>query len=415
VAHLPSPETGEWFNALNEITLKHVRDKFVQTVEDNGRFDNSLRISLVPRERGFAVMRGDERLAVIHAAHAFIPHRRFIYANFLTPGPHWQEVAAVLDSLKAKQEARPKLHREANEERAAASAAEAERRRAAARRRIDQMPGYMAPELIDACLKASRRIRLERQVAYDRPVVLKFDLGELTLLPIAGTGAHLRMPFGFTKGTGTLKGELILNDCEPLPLVISKAVGEEDAVVAWACALLGFADATCINFKPTTPTARPEPTWQRRPHSSMSHRLPSTQTLPRQRRWPRHLEQVGPWIHCSGSFVAGHRRHLPDGWTARAEARDRARQVGIILHPHETWVQPHARGIPDDIEMRFLWHAPPELGLSSRPPTRESQTSSRTNSGATPADQPHDEWVAAGRTGARAHEGVMAELLCEDQ
>ena len=35
-----------------------------------------------------------------------------------------------------------------------------------------------------------------------------------------------------------------------------------------------------------------------------------------------------------------------------------ARQVGIILDPYETWVRPYARGVPEDIEMRFRWHAP---------------------------------------------------------
>jgi hypothetical protein len=85
--------------------------------------------------------------------------------------------------------------------------------------------------------------------------------------------------------------------------------------------------------------------------------------LPRTQHWPRHLEPVGQWVSYSGSLVAGHRRHLHDGRTASDEARERARQVGIILQPYETWVQPHVRGIPDNIEMRFLWHAPVELKL----------------------------------------------------
>jgi hypothetical protein len=307
-------------------------------------------------------MRGDKRLAVIHAAHAFIPHRPFIYANFLRPGPHWQQVAGVLNRAKEKQVAKPKHAREAKEARPAAREAELERRGASAQRRIDRLPAHLGPELIDACLDASRRIRLERQVAYDRPVVLKLDFGELTLLPIAGTGARLRMPFRVSTATETLKGELILEDRDPLPLIIGRGVGEADAVMAWTCALLGFADATCIEFEPPKPTARPEPARQWRPRPLVPPRHPSTRRLPRQRPWPRHLEPVGQWIRYSGSFVAGHRRHLPDGWTASAEAREHARRVGIILHSHETWVQPHTRGIPDDIEMRFKWHAPPELG-----------------------------------------------------
>lgn len=225
------------------------------------------------------------------------------------------------------------------------------------------MPDNLAPELIDACLDASRRIRLERQVAYEHPVVLESGFGELTLLPITGT-TRLLMPFHLNKGTGTLKGELILGDRDPLPLLISEDIAGEDAIPAWTCALLGFADATCIEFKPAGPTVRREPTRPRiRPPSTASHHRPSMRTLPRKQPWPSHLEPVGRWVRYSDSFVAGHRRRLNDGQTASAEARDRARQVGIILHPHETWVRAHTRGVPDDIEMRFLWHAPTELKL----------------------------------------------------
>ena len=41
-------------------------------------------------------MRGDVRLAIIHATRAQVPHRDVIHANFLKPGPHWQQVADVL-------------------------------------------------------------------------------------------------------------------------------------------------------------------------------------------------------------------------------------------------------------------------------------------------------------------------------
>ncbi len=363
MAQLPPAETPDWINTVNEIALKYVRDKFIKAVEDNTRLGDDLRASLLPRERGFAIMRGDVRLAVIHPAHAFIPHRPFICANFLAPGPHWQQVANVLHDAEADLVAERKREQEAKAAAEAAAAADAERRRAAAQRRIDQLPDNLAPQLIDACLHASRRIRLERQVAYDRPVVLKFDIGELTLLPIAGTETRLRMPFRLTKGTEILKGELVLGDSDPLPLLIGQGVADNVAITAWTCALLGFADATCIELEPTEPKARRASArrhWQS--PSSVSLRRPSASALPRTQRWPSHLEPVGHWVRYSGSFVAGHRRHLPDGWTASVEARDRARQVGIILHPHETWVQPHARGIPEDIEMRFQWHAPPELG-----------------------------------------------------
>ena len=35
--------------------------------------------------------------------------------------------------------------------------------------------------------------------------------------------------------------------------------------------------------------------------------------------------------------------------------------VGITLHWDETWVQSYIRGVPDNIEMRFLWNSPTEL------------------------------------------------------
>jgi hypothetical protein len=169
----------------------------------------------------------------------------------------------------------------------------------------------LAPELIDACRDASRRIRLERQVAYERPVVLECDVGDLTLLPIAEAQTRLLLPFRLNKGMKTLTGELVLGDRDPLPLLIGEDVADEDALTAWAYALVGFADTTCVEFEPTEPRTGRGPTRPRQPPSLTSHRRPSAQTLPRQ--WPRQLEPVGDWIRCSGSFVAGARDLNPPG------------------------------------------------------------------------------------------------------
>lgn len=142
------------------------------------------------------------RLATICATRANILYGAVIHANFLRPGSHWQQTADALHSADAE------LVRAAAA--TVAAAAEAERSRAAARRRIDVLPNDLTPELIDACLDASRQIRLERQVAYERPVVLECDLGELTLLPIAGAATRLLMPFRLSRGSETLNGELVL-------------------------------------------------------------------------------------------------------------------------------------------------------------------------------------------------------------
>jgi hypothetical protein len=357
LAQVPSPETADWINLVNEIAVKYARDKFTEVVEGNACFGEGLTASLVPSSKGFAIMRGEDRLAIIHAAHASIVNRPFIYANFLTPGPHWQHAAEVLSHAEAELVGARKRNEEGAAQ-AAEAAANTSGTRAAWRRRIDQLPRDVAPGLIDACLAASRRIRLERRVAYDHPVVLESDIGELTLLPITGTLTRLLLPFHLSRGSELLKGELILEDHDPLPLLISQNVADEDAITAWACALTGFADATCIEFGVA---ARPRPTTQRRRPSSVSRRSPATRTLPRKQRWPEHLEPKGQWVRYSSSFVVGHRRHLHDGQTASDEARDWARQVGIILGPQETWVRPYVRGIPDGMHLRFWWHAPGAL------------------------------------------------------
>lgn len=257
------------------------------------------------------------RLAFIHATSAYIPHHEIIQANFLTAGSHWQHVADVLHGAEAELMAEWERKQTAKTAaKTAAAAARAQRGQAATRRRIDQLPADLSPELIAACLDASRGIRLERQVAYERPVILQCDFGELTLLPVAGA-TRLIMPFRLSRGTETVKGELILDDHDPLPLLVDENVPDEHAITAWTCALLGFADATCIEMEPSDSPPQRQPTtpgW-RRPSSTPRPRA-STQSLPRRRSWPRHLEPVGHWIRYSGSFVAGHRRHLNDGHTA---------------------------------------------------------------------------------------------------
>jgi hypothetical protein len=376
LTHLPPPETLEWNSIVSEIALKYLRTKFIRAIQDNVRIDEGVRVVLLAREKGFAIMRGDVRLATIHAARAQIPHREGIRANFLIPGAHWRLLADVLHGAEGELVAEWKRQEEAAK--AAAVAADvgvkAKLTRAAARR-IDHLPDGLDPELVNACLHASRRIRLERQVAYERPLVLESEVGELTLLPVARTGSRLLMPFRLSKGMETLTGDLVIGDCDPLPLLIGEAVADEDAITAWACALLGFADATCVELEQPAPATRRDPaTPQPRPRSPVA-RSGSTRTLPRGRPWPSYLEPVGHWIRYRGSFVAGHRRHLQDRQRASDEAHDRARQVGIILHPHETWVRPHARGVPDGIEMRFVWHPPVRLKLSDiRTRSREPHT-----------------------------------------
>lgn len=192
-------------------------------------------------------------------------------------------------------------------------------------------------------------------------MVLVSDFGELALLPVIETGPTFSFPFRLVTSAKIIRAELVLSDTDPLSLRVGNDVALDDAVMAWISGLLGFADVTCIQFDSRTARtqrARREPPGPassipvpRRPRQSAQGRHP----------WPGNLKPIGRWTRYSGSFVAGHRRRLNDGQTSSDEARQRARQVGITLQAHETWVRPHARGIPDDLEMRFHWHLPEPL------------------------------------------------------
>jgi hypothetical protein len=361
LTHLPPQETLEWQTVADELVLKHDGGRFIKAMKDNARFGKGLRSVLRQNERGIAVMRGEVRLAIIHPSRAQVPHQQVIYANFLVPGPHWRQVADILHGAEPELVAEWKREQEAKLAGNKVSAAATAERTPAVRRRIVQLPDDLAPELIDACLDASRRIRLDRQVTYERPVILESDVGELTLLPIAGPETRLLMPFRLRMGMDVLHGELVLGDRDPLALLIGTEIPDEAAITAWTCALLGFADATCIELAPVEPRVRRELEAQKRPSRGVSRDRMASQIVPRRQMWPENLEPVGRWVRFGGSFVAGHRRRLNDAQAASGEACDRARKVGITLGPHQTWVRPHTRGVPDDIEMRFRWHPSPAL------------------------------------------------------
>ena len=113
LAHLPPPESLEWNSIVSDITLKHLPGTFMRAIADNARFDTGIHVALVPGEKGFAVMRGDTRLAVIHAARAQIPDREGMRANFLIPGEHWQLLAEVVRDTEADLVAEGQRHEEA--------------------------------------------------------------------------------------------------------------------------------------------------------------------------------------------------------------------------------------------------------------------------------------------------------------
>ena len=86
--------------------MEHVRDKFSGlAVADYAHFGIGLRVIPEWSESRFSIIRDGVQVAIIHPTSAYISdgrniHAKVIHANFLTPGPHWQQVA---DSLHRAQ------------------------------------------------------------------------------------------------------------------------------------------------------------------------------------------------------------------------------------------------------------------------------------------------------------------------
>jgi hypothetical protein len=230
---------------------------------------------------------------------------------------------------------------------------------------LDSFPAYIPRQIVNACLEASHRIRFDRQVAYENPLVLECATGVLTLHPITGTPPHLHIPFQLRTMAMSASGELLLRNKDPLPMLVNHDLNIDDAITAWVHALLGFADATCIEVAPTV-THGALGALHPRLAATVPRKRTSTRPVPQRHPWPGQLEPIGSWIQHGASFVAGHRRRLSENQVASDDAVERALLVGIALNPHETWVRPHTRGIPKHTEMRFRWHVQTELRQISR-------------------------------------------------
>jgi hypothetical protein len=330
--------------------------EFVEAMKRNARgVGEHLRAYYDRDAHGFELRDGDEAIALIRAGGAHIYGGATVEGNFLVDGPHWGLLRAKIVEDKVL---RPR----------AATPAPAEKPHPAPkhsvtppRRRIlvDEVPVGVSPELAEVVVEASRKIREERRHAFDRPITLEYELGSFILSPIVGTPEFLRVPFVFLRDRKRVEGDILLSsNRDPLPVHIDE---EADLMLesVWAGALLALADATC--FELPSSTERREPVVSRPSPSKEGSRSGGSgyrrmRSSPRSEIWPSHLRPVGAWARYSGAFVSGHRRHLHDGWSASADAEN-ARRVGIVLGPGETWVKPHARGLPYQLEIRFKWRA----------------------------------------------------------
>ncbi len=266
-----------------------------------------------------------------------------ILGNFLAPrGEHWDElrrrlwqrsVSEVLTELPA-------------------SASETERARAVA---------------------ASLQIRKERSREFGHTVILRRGEISVRFEPIPEHGI-VQVPFEFRDGGEYLSGALRLKaPQDPLALFVFDRSSAQDVIGrAWLLALLGYAELTCapVEASDKRPGRGPGDDAQRR-GSKASGGSPRPPRMPQPRGTarggsasvplPRSLVPTAESRRYLTSYVAGHKRHLGAGRRPSPDARTRAEHLGISLGPNETWVRPHARGVPDDAALVFDWKTAPAL------------------------------------------------------
>jgi len=350
--------SSAWRDAVDKIVWVYARDVLDKALRRYCHLDVDLVVAPAPGRNGFALVTAGRELAVIRATHAVGPGREMILGNFLTGGEHWDQVGQALNGAGAG----------TSPQSVASDAATV-----ISSRRFDILPGSISPELREACIEASRRIRLERRTAFGRRIILEGGGCELMVEPVSRRKGRLQVPFAFSNDShgedAQVQGELALIGTDPLPVLITSDVSDSAAYAAWAYMLLGFAELTCNSPEPAVRERRaelpPSPPWD---HIRSGHRRTAGESMRPLRPWNASLDPAGPWYTAGGTYVAAHVSRLPFGREHSPEAAQFALQAGISLEQQETWVRDYIRGVPQDAEIRFRWRTPAELATSNGSP-----------------------------------------------
>jgi hypothetical protein len=377
-ARSPSSRT----RLLNQIVFKTCRRELL-AVTGEYLEDTPYTATYSPALDGVAINRDGNLAAIVCGMEARIFGGGTVEGNFLRPGEHWSDLISRIPSrgFGAAAARRPGGH------------LRGENYRPMDLDGLDSMtfdePPPDAPEaVVEECLEASRRIRLERRLAYEHVIFVVSPTAEIAIEPVTSRRRILEVPLRVTVGGRTLGASIQLLEFarDPLPVAVERSAAEL-AGAAWAAALLSFAAITCFEVDEGAATSAPEP----RETRLADHRLRASSThraAPRRQSgspWPRSLRPVGPWSRAANSLVAAHVRRLPPGHVPSDEAEANAVAVGIRLRPGETWVRSHVRGVPEG-GFRFAWapplalaqwlEAPSERGAPRRPCVRSQRLDS---------------------------------------
>jgi hypothetical protein len=302
-------------------------------------------------DRRLIVIVDNRPLAVVGATNAKVEGLAARRGNFLAAGSHWTELRAdILTARRPSGIAHP-------------PSVTSPPTVAADVRRYSSFPPTVVDPLHSVAMDASSALRTERSLVFGHAVELRYAAGTLRFDPLEAHGTSVRCPFTWSQDSGRLDGCLVLTSPRD-PVLLETADQRPDADLgrAWISALLAYADLTCDSG--VTPGRR-EPMWRRsatgRSHATRDPSIPRRPVATAGQLASASLTPIGRTAGWIASYVAGHRRRLRPGQQASREARQRARQVGIVLFPGETWVSPHVRGVPPDAVLVFRWSPPPAL------------------------------------------------------
>jgi hypothetical protein len=385
-------ELANWESVTDALVMQHKPDDLRASVIKHLDISH-LRLSAAMELNGVILYRGQAQVAAVYATHASIGHRRErIRGNFMRAGPHWRRLHVRL--LELQQRAERREQQRARVQRANTLLRGVERRAErgglprpeqppvrrtwqppppATASRIHvlrSLPSSVSDDVKAVALRASSLLRTARSVAFGHPVVLIGPKYEIRFEPIRSQQGHLGVPLTFQrKGEQRLQAALRLQTVtDPLAISFADPNDEGEVICAWVVALVAFAELSC-DAVGTKGRKESRPTGPRVHSPWGSERIePVTPAGPRSvpvrsrgLTLSPSLMPLGSTAYYAASYVAGHRRRLVPGYCCSDDARVAARAVGIELHEGETWVRPHARGMPHDLELTFRWDPPDVL------------------------------------------------------
>ena len=281
---------------------------------------------------GVRLTRSGDPQATVNASRAVVDGiSEPLRGNFLAGGDHWHALRTAL-------------------------------RRRSLTQLLVELPPWMSETDVNRAIHDSDRLRLERTLEFGHPVVLERPDCSLRFAPIALNGNAIEVPFRYQSDAKYLEGALRLKTPRaPLAILVTDRSDHEGVVgEAWTIALRGYAELTCTSDMPDTDRrvrAVALPSHQQPRHAPDVRARSVRGAGGASKAWTLSttLEPTRSTRVLLASYVVGHRRRLPPDHRPSDEAREHAKRIGIALSHSETWVKPHARGIPPDAELVFAW------------------------------------------------------------